>query len=85
MRIFEWQKPGRSGWCQQRAADLRPPPFVPAAAYHLSASCLSRRITGFRLSLGSLALLTVLGALGIANSFLDEYLDLNVAKKLRPF
>ncbi|XP_027454029.1 microsomal glutathione S-transferase 2 isoform X3 [Zalophus californianus] len=44
-----------------------------------------KRITGFRLSLGSLALLTVLGALGIANSFLDEYLDLNVAKKLRHF
>lgn len=53
--------------------------------YHVSASCLSCRITGFRLSLGSLALLMVLGALGIANSFLDEYLDLNVAKKLRPF
>lgn len=44
-----------------------------------------KRITGFRLSLGSLALLMVLGTLGIANSFLDEYLDLNVAKKLRPF
>nr|XP_025730008.1 microsomal glutathione S-transferase 2 isoform X2 [Callorhinus ursinus] len=44
-----------------------------------------KRITGFRLSLGSLALLTVLGALGIANSFLDEYLDLSVAKKLRHF
>lgn len=43
------------------------------------------RIAGFRLSLGSLALLTILGALGIANSFLDEYLDLNVAKKLRHF
>ncbi|XP_019586272.1 microsomal glutathione S-transferase 2 [Rhinolophus sinicus] len=44
-----------------------------------------KRIAGFRLSLGSLALLTILGALGIANSFLDEYLDLNVAKKLRHF
>ncbi|KAM5229836.1 microsomal glutathione S-transferase 2 [Hipposideros larvatus] len=44
-----------------------------------------KRITGFRLSLGVLALLTVVGALGIANSFLDEYLDLNVAKKLRHF
>ncbi|XP_034842344.1 microsomal glutathione S-transferase 2-like [Mirounga angustirostris] len=44
-----------------------------------------KRITGFRLSLGSLALLTVLGVLGIANSFLDEYLDLNVAKKRRHF
>ncbi|EPY73411.1 Microsomal glutathione S-transferase 2-like protein [Camelus ferus] len=42
-----------------------------------------KRITGFRLSLGVLALLTILGAVGIANSFLDEYLDFNVAKKLR--
>ncbi|KAL2780921.1 microsomal glutathione S-transferase 2 isoform 2 [Daubentonia madagascariensis] len=42
-----------------------------------------KRAAGFQLSLGILALLTVLGALGIANSFLDEYLDLNVAKKLR--
>ncbi|XP_036914106.1 microsomal glutathione S-transferase 2 isoform X1 [Sturnira hondurensis] len=42
-----------------------------------------KRITGFRLSLGILATLTLLGTLGIANSFLDEYLDLNIAKKLR--
>ncbi|KAM9677768.1 microsomal glutathione S-transferase 2 isoform 2-T3 [Trichechus inunguis] len=41
------------------------------------------RISGFRLSLGILAALTVLGSLGIANSFLDEYLDLNIAKKLK--
>lgn len=41
-----------------------------------------KRITGFRLSLGVLALLAVLGAVGITNSFLDEYLDLNIAKKL---
>ncbi|XP_029796677.1 microsomal glutathione S-transferase 2 [Suricata suricatta] len=46
---------------------------------------IKKRVIGFRLSLGVLALLTVLGALGIANSFLDEYLDLNVAKKLRHF
>lgn len=45
----------------------------------------NKRMTGFQLSLGILALLTVLGALGIANSFLDEYLDLNIAKKLRHF
>ena len=44
-----------------------------------------KRITGFRLSLGVLALLAVLGAVGITNSFLDEYLDLNIAKKLRHF
>nr|XP_012621735.1 microsomal glutathione S-transferase 2 isoform X2 [Microcebus murinus] len=43
----------------------------------------NKRMTGFQLSLGTLALLTVLGALGIANHFLDEYLDLNIAKKLR--
>ncbi|XP_039731748.1 microsomal glutathione S-transferase 2 [Pteropus medius] len=45
----------------------------------------NKRLTGFRLSLGILALLAVLGSLGIANSFLDEYLDLNIAKKLRHF
>ncbi|XP_014708716.1 microsomal glutathione S-transferase 2 isoform X5 [Equus asinus] len=45
----------------------------------------NKRMTGFRLGLGILALLAILGALGIANSFLDEYLDLNVAKKLRHF
>ncbi|XP_023982454.2 LOW QUALITY PROTEIN: microsomal glutathione S-transferase 2 [Physeter macrocephalus] len=44
-----------------------------------------KRITVFRLSLGVLALLTVLSTVGIANSFLDEYLDFNVAKKLRHF
>ncbi|XP_059971622.1 microsomal glutathione S-transferase 2 [Mesoplodon densirostris] len=44
-----------------------------------------RRITGFRLSLGVLALLTVLSTVGIASSFLDEYLDFSVAKKLRHF
>ncbi|XP_067592927.1 microsomal glutathione S-transferase 2 isoform X2 [Pseudorca crassidens] len=44
---------------------------------------LKKRITGFRLSLGVLALLTVLSTVGIANSFLDEYLDFSVAEKLR--
>ncbi|XP_076996102.1 microsomal glutathione S-transferase 2 [Tamandua tetradactyla] len=42
-----------------------------------------KRTTGFLLSLGVLALLVVLGALGIANSFLDEYLDFSVTKKLK--
>ncbi|XP_037352999.1 microsomal glutathione S-transferase 2 isoform X1 [Talpa occidentalis] len=42
-----------------------------------------KRITCFRWSLGVLALMTLLGALGIANSLLDEYLDLDVAKKLK--
>ncbi|XP_068398173.1 microsomal glutathione S-transferase 2 isoform X2 [Eschrichtius robustus] len=50
-----------------------------------SEAAKKKRITGFRLSLGLLALLTVLGTLGIASSFLDEYLDFSVAKKLRHF
>ncbi|XP_004588247.1 microsomal glutathione S-transferase 2 [Ochotona princeps] len=41
-----------------------------------------KRFFGFRLSLVVLALLTVLSTLGIANSFLDEYLDIEVTKKL---
>ncbi|CAO2613193.1 Microsomal glutathione S-transferase 2 [Lemmus lemmus] len=53
---------------------------------HLTLPCSSCRITGFKLSLGSLALLTVLAVLGIANRFLDEYLDFHVTKKLKhPF
>ncbi|XP_040610373.1 microsomal glutathione S-transferase 2 isoform X2 [Mesocricetus auratus] len=44
------------------------------------------RVTGFKLSLGVLALLIGLAVLGLASRFLDEYLDLHVAKKLRhPF
>ncbi|KAM6220747.1 microsomal glutathione S-transferase 2 [Rhynchocyon petersi] len=42
-----------------------------------------KRLTGFRLSLGILILLAVLSTLGLANSFLDEYLDFNIGKKLR--
>ncbi|CAO2613192.1 Microsomal glutathione S-transferase 2 [Lemmus lemmus] len=50
------------------------------------AEAADKRITGFKLSLGSLALLTVLAVLGIANRFLDEYLDFHVTKKLKhPF
>lgn len=50
------------------------------------AEAAEKRITGFRLSLGILALLTVLAVLGVAGRFLDEYLDFHVAKKLkRPF
>lgn len=50
------------------------------------AEAAEKRITGFRLSLGILALLTVLAVLGVASKFLDEYLDFHVAKKLkRPF
>uniref|UniRef100_A0A8C6H000 Microsomal glutathione S-transferase 2 n=1 Tax=Mus spicilegus TaxID=10103 RepID=A0A8C6H000_MUSSI len=50
------------------------------------AEAAEKRITGFRLSLGILALLTVLAVLGVASRFLNEYLDFHVAKKLRkPF
>lgn len=63
----------------------RCPSFIAVAICHLPPSSLPCRTAGFRLSLGTLALLTVLGALGIANSFLDEYLDLDIAKKLRHF
>ncbi|XP_060035059.1 microsomal glutathione S-transferase 2 [Erinaceus europaeus] len=42
-----------------------------------------KRLFGFRLGLGALAFLTVLGALGVANSFLDEYLDFSLVKELR--
>ncbi|OBS81017.1 hypothetical protein A6R68_20790 [Neotoma lepida] len=50
------------------------------------AEAADRRMTGFMLSMGTLILLVVLAALGIASRFLDEYLDLHVAKKLRhPF
>ncbi|EDM14975.1 microsomal glutathione S-transferase 2 (predicted), isoform CRA_a [Rattus norvegicus] len=50
------------------------------------AEAAEKRIIGFRLSLGILALLTVLAVLGVASRFLDEYLDFHVAKKLkRPF
>lgn len=37
---------------------------------------------GFYLSLIVLACLTILGAAGIVNSFMDEYLGFNVGKKL---
>lgn len=53
-----------------------------APAGYFSPSCPPCRMTGFLLSLGVLALLALLGALGIASSFLDEYLDIDVAKKL---
>ncbi|KAL1778216.1 Microsomal glutathione S-transferase 2 [Sigmodon hispidus] len=45
-----------------------------------------KRTTGFRLSLGILALLTLLAILGVTSRFLDEYLDFHAAKKLKhPF
>lgn len=50
---------------------------------HLTPPFSSCRITGFKLSLGSSGLLLLLAALGVANRFLDEYLDFHVTKKLR--
>ncbi|XP_036045163.1 microsomal glutathione S-transferase 2 [Onychomys torridus] len=47
------------------------------------AEAADRRITGFRLSAGTLTLLAALAVLGIGSRFLDEYLDLHVVKKLR--
>ncbi|XP_004643703.1 microsomal glutathione S-transferase 2 [Octodon degus] len=44
-----------------------------------------KRLGGFQLSLCTLALLTGLSALGIANSFLSEYLGLHVAKRLKRY
>ncbi|XP_038203854.1 microsomal glutathione S-transferase 2 [Arvicola amphibius] len=47
------------------------------------AEAADNRIGGFKLSLGSLALLAFLAFLGIANRFLEEYLDFHITKKLR--
>ncbi|NXU90314.1 MGST2 transferase, partial [Xiphorhynchus elegans] len=41
------------------------------------------RLTGFYLSLIILDCLIILGAAGIVNSFLDEYLDFSIMKKVR--
>ncbi|XP_074132841.1 microsomal glutathione S-transferase 2 [Sminthopsis crassicaudata] len=40
------------------------------------------RLTGFYMSLGVLALLIIQAIMGIANDFLDEYMDFNIFKKL---
>lgn len=44
---------------------------------------VSCRLAGFRVSLSALALLTVLGTLGVANCMLDEFLDVNIVEKLK--
>ncbi|XP_001512496.2 microsomal glutathione S-transferase 2 [Ornithorhynchus anatinus] len=44
---------------------------------------VKRRIKGFRLTVGILTLLVVLSAVGIANRFLDEYVDFSLSKKIR--
>ncbi|XP_061298184.1 microsomal glutathione S-transferase 2 [Pezoporus flaviventris] len=41
------------------------------------------RLTGFYFSLIILTCLVTLGAAGIGNSFLDEYMDFSIMKKLR--
>ncbi|NXE11113.1 MGST2 transferase, partial [Lophotis ruficrista] len=41
------------------------------------------RLTGFYLNLIILTCLMTLGAVGVINSFLDEYLDFSIMKKLR--
>ncbi|XP_068961509.1 microsomal glutathione S-transferase 2 [Petaurus breviceps papuanus] len=40
------------------------------------------RLLGFRMSMGVLSLLVIQATVGIANNFLDEYLDFNIFKKL---
>uniref|UniRef100_A0A8D0GT87 Microsomal glutathione S-transferase 2 n=1 Tax=Sphenodon punctatus TaxID=8508 RepID=A0A8D0GT87_SPHPU len=50
--------------------------------FHGYAESVKGRLTGFYLNLVALISLMALGAAGIANSFLDEYLDFNLAKKL---
>ncbi|XP_049626830.1 microsomal glutathione S-transferase 2 [Suncus etruscus] len=47
------------------------------------AEAAHQRLAGFRVSLSALALLTVLGTLGVANCMLDEFLDINFVEKLR--
>ncbi|XP_072477191.1 microsomal glutathione S-transferase 2 isoform X2 [Notamacropus eugenii] len=42
----------------------------------------NKRLLGFRMSLGVLAVLVIQATVGIANNFLDEYLDFNIFKKL---
>ncbi|XP_031444668.1 microsomal glutathione S-transferase 2 [Phasianus colchicus] len=50
--------------------------------FHGYAESASRRLMGFYLSLIVLACLAILGAAGIVNSFMDEYLGFNIGKKL---
>ncbi|NXC50605.1 MGST2 transferase, partial [Penelope pileata] len=50
--------------------------------FHGYAQSAQGRLMGFYLSLIVLTCLTALGAAGIVNSFLDEYLDFNIMKKL---
>ncbi|XP_065592428.1 microsomal glutathione S-transferase 2 [Cyrtonyx montezumae] len=49
--------------------------------FHGYAQSASGRLMGFYLSLIALACLTVLGAAGIVNSLMNEYLDVNIGKR----
>ncbi|NWX81782.1 MGST2 transferase, partial [Nothoprocta ornata] len=51
--------------------------------FHGYAASVKGRLTGFYLNLVVLTCLVALGAAGIFNSFLDEYLDFSIGKKLR--
>ncbi|XP_015267088.1 PREDICTED: microsomal glutathione S-transferase 2 [Gekko japonicus] len=51
--------------------------------FHGYAESVKGRLTGFYLNLVVLMFLIALGTTGIVNSFLDEYLDFNIGKKLR--
>ncbi|NXP11361.1 MGST2 transferase, partial [Thinocorus orbignyianus] len=51
--------------------------------FHGYAQSVKGRLTGFYLSLIILTCLVTLGAAGIVNSFLDEYLNFSIMKKLR--
>ncbi|XP_020835770.1 microsomal glutathione S-transferase 2 [Phascolarctos cinereus] len=42
----------------------------------------NERLTGFQMSMKVLALLIIQATVGIANNFLDEYMDFNIFKKL---
>ncbi|NWI14434.1 MGST2 transferase, partial [Crypturellus soui] len=51
--------------------------------FHGYAASVKGRLTGFNLNLVALICLAILGAAGIVNSLLDEYLDFSIRKKLR--
>ena len=74
-----------AGWfCNQELAALLGLLYMFARHkyFHGYAQAASERLMGFYLSLIVLACLTILGAAGIVNSFMDEYLGFNVGKKL---
>ncbi|NWU77687.1 MGST2 transferase, partial [Onychorhynchus coronatus] len=51
--------------------------------FHGYVQSVKGRLTGFYLNLIVLICLIALGATGIVNSFLDEYLDFSIMKKVR--